>query len=125
MVSVLQRPARSGCPIASTLDLVGDRWSLVIVRDLLTGKRRFSQFLASPERITSNILTDRLVRLEQAGLIERRPYGRGQRRFEYRLTGKGAALVPVLQEICRWANAYLPGTWTPPETFMQLKVRSR
>ncbi len=118
MVSVLDRQARSGCPIASTLDRVGDRWSLIIVRDMATGKSRFGQFLDSPERITTNILTDRLLRLEHVGLIEKRPYQLRPRRFEYVLTDMGRALLPVLQEICRWANAHIPGTWVPPESFM-------
>ena len=111
-------PARSGCPIAATLDLVGDRWSLVIVRDLLTGKRRFGEFLASPEGIPTNILSDRLRRMAAAGLIARRPYQERPPRFEYTLTDRGVALMPVLQAMCRWANAHVPGTWTPPQWFM-------
>ena len=109
---------RSGCPIATTLDLVGDRWTLVIVRDMLTGKKRFGEFLGSPERITTNILTDRLVRMEQAGLVDKTAYQTRPPRFEYRLSKKGTALLPVVQEICRWANRFMPETWTPPESFM-------
>jgi len=118
----MERAHRSGCPIATTLDFVGDRWTLVILRDLLTGKRRFSQFLASPEKITTNILTDRLATMEAAGFIARTAYQLHPRRFEYALTRKGEALLPVLQEISRWANTYLPGTWTPPESFMARKL---
>ena len=112
---------RSGCPIASTLDLVGDRWSLVIVRDMLTGKARFGDFLASPERVPTNILTARLKRMEQSGLVAKQAYQSNPARFEYRLTEKGSALLPVLQDICRWANVYIPGTWTPPQSFMARK----
>ena len=112
---------RSGCPIASTLDLVGDRWSLVIVRDMLTGKAKFGDFLASPERVPTNILTARLKRMEQSGLVAKQAYQSNPARFEYRLTEKGAALLPVLQDICRWANIYIPGTWTPPASFMARK----
>jgi DNA-binding HxlR family transcriptional regulator len=112
------RPNRSGCPIATTLDMVGDRWSLVIVRDMLNGKRRFAQFLDSPEKITTSVLADRLARLESAGLVEKQAYQASPVRHEYRLTEMGAALRPVLQETCRWANRYLPGTWIPPEVFM-------
>jgi DNA-binding HxlR family transcriptional regulator len=118
----MDREPRSGCPIASTLDLVGDRWTLVILRDLLTGKRRFSQFLASPEQITTNVLTDRLAAMEAAGLVTRAPYQERPRRFEYALTRKGEALLPVLQAMCRWANAHMPGTWTAPASFMRRKV---
>ena len=114
---------RSSCPIATTLDLVGDKWSMVILRDLLTGKRRFAQFLASPERITTNVLADRLARLESSGLIARRAYSERPPRFEYLLTEKGAGLLPVLQEISRWANAYIPGTWRPPDMFMRMKAK--
>lgn len=109
---------RSGCPIATTLDIVGDRWTLVIVRDLINGKRRFGQFLDSPEGITTSVLADRLARLETCGLVTRSPYQQGPTRHEYELTEMGAALRPVLQDICRWANRYIPGTWTPPERFM-------
>lgn len=118
----MERGPRSGCPIATTLDLVGDRWTLVILRDLFTGKNRFSQFLASPERITTNVLTDRLVTMERAGLVTKTAYQEHPRRFEYALTRKGEALLPVLQEMCRWANAYVPGTWTPPKSFMSRRA---
>ena len=118
----MNREPRSGCPIASTLDIVGDRWTLVILRDLLTGKSRFSQFLASPEKITTNVLTDRLATMEGAGLVAKSAYQQNPRRHAYALTRKGEALLPVLQEMCRWANAYVPGTWTPPESFMSRKV---
>jgi len=111
---------RSGCPIATTLDLVGDRWSLVIVRDMLVGKTKFGEFLASPEHVPTNILTARLKRMEQAGLVVKRAYQTNPARYEYRLSDKGRALAPVLQDICRWANAYVPGTWTPPDSFMSL-----
>ncbi len=115
------REPRSGCPIASTLDIVGDRWTLVVLRDLLTGKKRFSQFLDSPEEIATNVLTDRLALLEQAGLVTKVPYQLRPKRFEYSLTEKGEALLPTLQEMCRWANRFLPGTWTPPASFMARK----
>ncbi len=123
MATRIKDKHRSACPIASTLDVVGDKWSMVILRDLLTGKRRFGQFLTSPERITTNVLADRLARLEGFGLIERRAYSERPPRFEYFLTEKGAGLLPVLQEISRWANTYLPGTWRPPEMFMRMKVK--
>jgi DNA-binding HxlR family transcriptional regulator len=75
---------RSGCPIATTLDLLGDRWTLVIVRDMVMGKKRFGDFLKSPERIPTNILTDRLARLAEFGLLEKRSYQDNPVRFEYR-----------------------------------------
>jgi len=111
-------PHRSGCPIASTLDLVGDRWSLVIVRDMVNGKRRFGELLASPEGIPTNILADRLKRMEAHGLVRKEPYQERPRRNEYHLTAKGTGLLPVLQAMCRWGNAHIPDTWIPPESFM-------
>ncbi len=110
---------RSGCPIASTLDLVGDRWTLVILRDMINGKSRYSEFLDSPERITTNILADRLTRMETEGLIEKTPYQTRPQRFEYALTRKGRDLHPVLQAMCRWANRHIPDTWVPPKAFMK------
>ena len=118
MARRLNRPARSGCPIAATLDVVGDRWSLVIIRDMINGKARFGEFLASPERITTNVLTDRLMQMEEAGLVDRTTYQQRPPRFEYKLSAKGRALLPVLQEMCRWANRFVADTWVPPESFM-------
>lgn len=123
MISRYSRSARSGCPIAMTLDSVGDRWTMVIIRDMLTGKSRFGEFLDSPERITTNVLTDRLAQMEDLGLIEKSAYQRRPLRFEYRLTEKGEALLPVLQAMCRWANRFWPDTWVPPESFMKRKPR--
>lgn len=110
---------RSPCPIATTLDIVGDRWTLVILRDLINGKSRYSQFLTSPERITTSILADRLEKMEAAGLVERSPYQQRPLRHAYHLTELGRALHPILREMCRWANRYVPGTWSPPENFMR------
>jgi DNA-binding HxlR family transcriptional regulator len=109
---------RSPCPIATTLDLAGDKWTFVIVRDMLTGKSRFGEFLTSPEAIPTNILTERLRRMERTGLLVRSAYQTHPPRYEYHLSKKGTALLPILQEMCRWANAFIPGTWTPPKSFM-------
>lgn len=114
--------ARSSCPIATTLDLLGDRWSMLLIRDMLIGKARFGEFLASPEGIPTNILASRLRQLEEAGLVEKRPYQTRPERFEYALTKQGEALLPVLQEVCRWANAYIEGTWRPPASFMERRI---
>jgi DNA-binding HxlR family transcriptional regulator len=113
---------RSPCPIASTLDLVGDRWSLVILRDMFNGKRRFGEFLQSPEGIPTNVLASRLKRLEADGLVKRTQYQAHPPRYAYSVSGKGAGLLPVLQAICRWAGDHLPGTWLPPRRFMEQTV---
>ena len=102
---------RSKCPIAATLDIIGDKWSLLVLRDILRGERRFNGFLKSPEKIPTNILAERLKRLERHRLIAKTAYQDRPPRHEYHLTDKGEAMIPVMQEICRWGNAYLPGTW--------------
>jgi DNA-binding HxlR family transcriptional regulator len=111
------RPAalRSACPISGALDLVGDRWTLLVMRDVLFyEKKRFADFLASPEGIASNILADRLKRLEQRGLIERRRYLERPLREEYHATARGADLLPVLRELIRWGQRHVPGTAKRP-----------
>lgn len=111
---------RSGCPIVNSLDRFGDKWSLIILRDIVTGKRRYGEFQKSPERIPTNILADRLRTLERHDLIRRVPYQSKPQRFEYRLTEKGADLLPVLQALSRWANRHIAGTWQPPDWFMTM-----
>lgn len=101
---------RSVCPVSCTLDLVGDRWTLLVVRDMLCGKRRFKDFLASPERIATNILTDRLDRLVRMGLARRSAAMDREGADEYTLTNKGARLRPVLESLRDWGLANLRGT---------------
>jgi DNA-binding HxlR family transcriptional regulator len=95
---------RSGCPISISLEIFGDRWSLLIIRDLMfKGLRTFREFAAAGERIASNILADRLERLEAAGIIDSFAHEGDARRVVYRLTRKGMELAPVLVEIVLWA----------------------
>jgi DNA-binding HxlR family transcriptional regulator len=102
---------RSACPIANVLDLVGDRWSLLIVRDMLIyDKHRYGDFLAADEGITTNILADRLKRLEQYGLIEKTPYQHNPIRHDYHLTEKGRDLRPMVMEMVNWGLKHIPGT---------------
>src|SRR5262249_20247997 len=103
-------PSRSTCPVASTLDIVGDRWSLLIIRDLLGGKSRFGEFLASAEHIPSNILAERLRRLEQHGLISRTPYSQRPPRVEYHLTAAGRELGRTVDALAMWGLEHIPGT---------------
>ena len=96
-------PRRSDCPISYALDIFGDRWTLLVLRDLfLKGKRHFSDLLRSDEGIASNILTERLKRLERIGLIRREPDPADGRKSVYRATERGISLVPVLVEIAVW-----------------------
>lgn len=101
---------RSICPIACTLDIVGDKWSLLIVRDLMSGKSHFKEFLASPEKIASNILAERLARLAANGLIERYASGDIAGREAYRLTEKGRSLRGLLAQIKAWGLDHIDGT---------------
>lgn len=108
---------RSPCPVASALDLLGDRWTLVVLRTIFAGRRKYNELRAIPEKISTNILADRLALLETHGLIEKRAYQQHPPRYDYVLTRKGADLLPVLQALARWAVTHIPGRWTPPEWF--------
>jgi DNA-binding HxlR family transcriptional regulator len=101
---------RSACAVANTLDLIGDKWSLLVVRDLLHGKRTYSELADSREGIPTNILAERLKRLENAGIITSAPYQERPVRYAYTLTKKGTALGEVLLAIVRWGKEYIPGT---------------
>ncbi len=114
------RTPRSPCPIANTLDILGDKWTLLVVRDLLfLGKRLYGEFMQSGEGIPTNILADRLKRLEETGLVTKEPYQSNPIRHQYRLTRKGTELFPVLREIIRWANKHIPGTSAPPASYLK------
>lgn len=104
--------ARSACAVANSLDIVGDKWSLLVVRDLLHGKRTYGELADSPERIPTNILADRLERLESTGIIVSTPYQERPTRYAYTLTPKGRALGDVLLAFVRWGKEHIPGTVT-------------
>ncbi|MBW4519865.1 MAG: helix-turn-helix transcriptional regulator [Scytolyngbya sp. HA4215-MV1] len=107
---------RSPCPIACTLDLLGDRWTLLIVRDMMfLGKQRFEEFLESPEGISTNILASRLKFLEEMGLVEKQPYSNHPRRMNYQLTEPGKSLRPVLKAIAVWGLKQIPETRIPDD----------
>src|SRR5258708_24775052 len=93
---------RSPCPVAFSLDIFGDRWTLLVIRDLFFGRTRFKEFAASPEGIPTNILTDRLERLLARGIIEQIPAGDGTKPMACCLTKKGKALGPVLRAMRDW-----------------------
>ena len=104
--------ARSACAIANSLDILGDKWSLLVVRDLLHGKRTYGELALSPERIPTNILADRLERLNSTGIVTRTPYQQRPVRYAYTLTPKGSALGDVLLAFVRWGKQHIPGTVT-------------
>lgn len=95
---------RSGCPLNASVEMVGDRWSLLILRDMmLRGYQTFNEFLHSDEKIATNILADRLRRLESYGIIETEQDLADGRKTIYTLTPKGIDLAPVLTEMVLWA----------------------
>jgi DNA-binding HxlR family transcriptional regulator len=98
---------RSQCPISTALDIFGDKWTLLVVRDLLFNqKKTFGEFLDSEEKIATNILSDRLALLEMAGIISKKKDPDHGRKIIYALTQKGIDLIPVLVEIIAWSERY-------------------
>jgi DNA-binding HxlR family transcriptional regulator len=100
---------RSGCPVSYTLDFLGDKWSLLIMRDMaIEGKVSYGEFLNSDEKIATNILADRLAMLEENGFITKKVAPDKKSKFFYSLTEKGISLVPILVEIGMWGSLYNP-----------------
>ena len=117
------RARRSGCPINTALEIFGDRWSLLIVRDLmLKGRRTYKEFLSAEEGISTNILAERLERLEAHGLVTRASDPGDGRRVRYRLTAKGIDLAPMLAEMILWSARH-EKTDAPPETIRRMTRR--
>jgi DNA-binding HxlR family transcriptional regulator len=109
---------RSPCAVANTLDLIGDKWSLLVVRDLFRGLSTYKELQNSPECIPTNLLANRLKRLEEAGLISKAAYQDNPVRYTYKLTEKGKGLREILGAFARWGKKHIPGTRTlevPPE----------
>jgi DNA-binding HxlR family transcriptional regulator len=101
---------RSPCPIACTLDLLGDKWTLLLIRDMLFGRTYFNEFCRSPERIATNILADRLEKLVAQGLVEKYIAKGVPARDAYRLTDKGRSLKSILEAVAKWGLANIEGT---------------
>lgn len=102
---------RSTCPISHTLDLLGDQWSLLVVRDLMfKGKRRYRELLTSDEGIATNILADRLRTLVAQGFVNKTRNETDRKSYVYRLTQKGRDLAPILLEMILWSGRHDPGT---------------
>ncbi|KIC14758.1 winged helix-turn-helix transcriptional regulator [Leisingera sp. ANG-Vp] len=110
-------PFRSRCSIARTLDILGDKWTLLVVRDLMWhGKHTFQELQASEEHIAANLLSDRLKRLMTLELIEREAYQDRPVRYRYRMTEQGRSLEPVLLQIMGWGHTHLGGGLYDPQT---------
>lgn len=116
---------RSACPISYFLDFLGDKWTLLIVRDLMfMGKRRYGEFLASPEGIATNILADRLARLEAGGIIKKTNDPDGGSKGSYALTKKGLDLIPAMVELAAWGAKYDAAT-AAPKSFIRRAKQDR
>jgi len=111
---------RSVCPITNLLDIVGDKWTLLVIRDLFLGKRRFAEFAESDEKIPTNILAERLKRMETLGLLKKDPYQKNPVRFQYFLTEKGKDLESILNEMAKWGLQHIKGTKTFPKVKSKL-----
>ena len=99
---------RSDCPISSALDLFGDKWSLLIIRDLVYfGERTFKDFMGAAEKISSARLADRLCKLESLDLLTKSNHPTNRKVYLYNLTAKGIDLFPVIAEYVKWSNKYL------------------
>ena len=119
------RQRRSGCPVSVSLEKIGDRWSLLIIRDLMVrGYRTFKQFQDSGEGIATNILADRLRRLQRAGIITIEADSLDGRRLNYRLTAKGIDLAPVVLELLLWGAKH-EETGAPCELMAQMAANRR
>ena len=103
---------RSPCPIACTLDIIGDKWTLLLIRDMLLRRTYFNEFFRSPEGIATNILADRLEKLLAQGLAEKYVTNDIPARDAYRLTTKGKTLRPVLEAVAKWGLINIVGTET-------------
>jgi DNA-binding HxlR family transcriptional regulator len=105
---------RSNCPIATTLDIVGDKWTLLVIRDIaLFGKHRYKDFQNAEEGIPTNILANRLVSLVDNKLLVKRPYQNNPPRFEYHLTESGKDLIPMIKAMAKWADRHVVGVKIP------------
>lgn len=110
-MSNVEQSRRSDCPISYSLDLLGDSWSLLIVRDIVfADKKTFGEFLASDEGIARNILANRLSSLEKKGLLTKNPHPSDKRKDLYQLTEAGLDLIPVLLELSAWGAKHEPET---------------
>lgn len=114
---------KSNCPINFTVEILGDTWSLLIIRDMAAlGKKTFSEFLESEERIGTSVLADRLAHLEAKGIISKKPSETDKRKFIYSLTEKGLDLIPIVYEFALWGSRHSPNPAAPDAWFKAMKL---
>lgn len=111
---------RSACSISCALEIIGDKWTLLIIRDIMFGKSKsFGEFLSSPEKIASNILSKRLEKLVSHGILEKTVNNENRLKFDYELTEMGKELEPVIRAIGEWGHEAIKGT-VSVESFLKL-----
>tara|TARA_R110002126_G_scaffold92305_1_gene219177 strand:+ start:304 stop:735 length:432 start_codon:yes stop_codon:yes gene_type:complete len=116
-------PSRSHCPINYALESFGDKWTLLIIRDLMfKAKTSFNEFLSSNEKISTNILADRLRRLESLGIVSKEVSDENRSKLIYSLTRKGRDLLPIMMEITQWSGRYDPQTNAPEALLKRLEA---
>ena len=113
---------RSDCPISCWLDLFGDKWTLLIIRDILIfEKKNYKDFIQAEEKISTNILADRLKKLVEHGVLTKRSDTKNRLLFNYAITERGKRIAPILMQITQWSNDYIPET----NTFANLVKKKR
>jgi DNA-binding HxlR family transcriptional regulator len=113
---------RSECPLSGGLEILGDKWTLLIIRDLMfTNRREFGHFLQSGEGISTNILSERLERLQCYGLILKEPHPDHGKKYIYSLTDEGVKLAPTIFEFTLWASQAIDNTFMPPQILTAIK----
>ena len=122
METLRKSECRSACPIANTLDILGDRWTLLVIRDLMfMGKHEYHEFLNGPEGIATNILADRLKCLVDIQVIDSQPHPGHKSKKIYYLTQKGKDLLPIMVEMILWGGTYHPAPGMPKDRFNRIK----
>tara|TARA_B100001093_G_scaffold123388_1_gene116003 strand:+ start:1412 stop:1879 length:468 start_codon:yes stop_codon:yes gene_type:complete len=107
------RDNRSGCPISTSLEIIGDNWSLILIRDLFLERTTFTEFMNSPEKISSNILSDRINKLQKYNIIEYRLHPQNRKVKQYYLTKSGIKLYPLIYDLIIWSKQHLDMKYLP------------
>jgi DNA-binding HxlR family transcriptional regulator len=107
------RDNRSGCPISTSLEIMGDNWSLILIRDLFLERSTFTEFMNSPEKISSNILSDRINKLQKYNIIEYRLHPKNRKIKQYYLTNSGINFFPLIYELSMWSKKYIDMEFNP------------
>lgn len=118
-----EQKQRSTCPISTSLDVLGDKWTLLILRDMVfAGKASYGQFLQSAEKMATNVLADRLAMLESQGILTKAVAADKKSKFTYRLTEKGIDIVPILVALVLWGTKHCPTVVVDPGLLEELKT---